>query len=192
MSNPLPDGAVPIPKEAKKVHDGVLFDVYQWQQKLYDGSTATFERIKRVHLVLAVVIEDGKICVQQHEQPGKPLHWGIPGGRVEPDEDLQQAAARELKEETGLVCKNWSLKHVGMFTQKIDGYIYTYVATDITERGKPAYDPGEKFYDLEWWDADRILSQLKENMQPREDFLIEEIGIRGRTVDELRELPDIS
>lgn len=29
-------------------------------------------------------------------------HWDIPGGRIEPDEPLLEALAREIKEETGL------------------------------------------------------------------------------------------
>jgi hypothetical protein len=35
------DQPTKFPASAKKVFEGVLYDVYQWPQKLYDGSTAT-------------------------------------------------------------------------------------------------------------------------------------------------------
>lgn len=36
----------PIPDHAKCVFKGVIFDVYQWEQKLYNGTTTTFEKLK--------------------------------------------------------------------------------------------------------------------------------------------------
>ena len=35
-----------------------------------------------------------------------PQKWDIPGGRIEPDEPLEKALAREVLEETGLTLKN--------------------------------------------------------------------------------------
>lgn len=35
-----------LPPQAKKVFTGQIFDVYQWEQEMYDGSFETFEMLK--------------------------------------------------------------------------------------------------------------------------------------------------
>ena len=51
-------------------------------------------------------------------QRGKPPFegaWALPGGFVEPDEDLDEAAARELLEETGIGLEPGGLLQVGAY-----------------------------------------------------------------------------
>lgn len=49
----------------------------------------------------AVVIHDGKVLLLRAEEPGRTYYF-LPGGHVQPGERLEEAALRELKEETGL------------------------------------------------------------------------------------------
>jgi len=49
-----------------------------------------------------VVIEDGDVVLCSRRTFGGPLRWGLPKGHVEDGETLEEAAAREATEETGL------------------------------------------------------------------------------------------
>jgi hypothetical protein len=87
-----------FPPHAKRVFEGVIFDVYQWEQELYDGRTVMFERLVRPDTVTVYgVLPDGKILLAEQEQPGKPAFVGPTGGRVDPGEDALTAAKRELR-----------------------------------------------------------------------------------------------
>lgn len=45
-----------IPSHAVKVFSGVIFDVYQWQQELFNGETATFEALRRPSTVVIIPV----------------------------------------------------------------------------------------------------------------------------------------
>ena len=63
MRTIVPENINGIPADAKRVFEGVIFDVYQWQQKMFDGSTETFEVLKRPDSVEVIAIKDGKMVV---------------------------------------------------------------------------------------------------------------------------------
>jgi ADP-ribose pyrophosphatase len=69
MKQIIPDDASLIPDHAECVFKGVIFDVYQWQQELYDGTATTFERIRRPDTVEVIGVTDHKILIVNDEQP---------------------------------------------------------------------------------------------------------------------------
>ncbi len=140
-----PKSKQPIPDNAKKVFDGVIYDVYQWEQKLYNGSTTTFEKLKRPDtVVIFPVLEDGRIILTEQEQPGKEPFIGATGGRVDEGEDILEAAKRELLEESGYTAEHFVLWDARHATSKIDWVIYTFIAKGLKKVSEPDLDGGEK------------------------------------------------
>lgn len=50
---------------------------------------------------VAIVDDDHLLLIKRGKEPGKGL-WAVPGGKVDHGETLQEAARREVTEETGL------------------------------------------------------------------------------------------
>ena len=55
--------------------------------------------------VSAVVFKDQKVLLVKRSRPPSQGKWSIPGGRLELGETLQEAAEREILEETGVVIR---------------------------------------------------------------------------------------
>ncbi len=133
-----------IPKQAKKVFTGDIFDVYQWPQKMFDGSIKTFEMIKRPYSTRIIATEGQKIFICTEKQPGTKKVVGNFGGRVDKGETPLQAAKRELLEESGLKSNDWELfDRCEFYPEKMDFSIFTYIARDCKKIKNPTKDPGE-------------------------------------------------
>ena len=133
-----------IPSHAKLVFQGVIFDVYQWEQEMFDGTKEIFEAIKRPGTVQVIPTKGDKILLSFEEQPGKPRRITFLGGRMEKDEEPLAAAKRELLEESGMESKNWELYRSYQSGGKIEWPFYVYIAHDVQKVAKPHLDAGEK------------------------------------------------
>lgn len=134
-----------IPKGAKRVFKGVIFDVYQWEQELYDGSKATFEKLKRQNSTdVIAVTENKKILLAFDEQPARPGVYTTLGGRVDDGEEPLEAAKRELLEESGYTSGDWELLSSDVPSHKIDWTVYTYIARNCKKVSEPKLESGER------------------------------------------------
>jgi ADP-ribose pyrophosphatase len=190
MKKIIPQDAVLIPDEAELKFQGRIFDVYQWPQQLFDGSEHTFEMLKRTDTVSVICVVEGKILVIDDEQPHLGTRKSFPGGRVDDiDASIQDAAEREVLEETGHTFNNWRLVKVFQPYRKMEWFVHVFVAWDAALRQEPKLDPGEKVtvHQLPFED-------LKAKVMQDEGYLGESRDIFSSTsnVEELISLPEFT
>lgn len=134
-----------LPTAARKVFSGILFDVYQWEQELYDGTTSTFEMLKRPDTVqILAVTENKRIILEKQTQPVKGTFYSLPAGHIEKDSEIVQEGLRELKEETGYepgLVKLWKSVQP---SSKIDYMTHIFVGQQCKKVSDQNQDSGEK------------------------------------------------
>ncbi len=145
MNIQRPKSKQPIPENAQCVFKGKVFDTYQWEQSMYDGTTKTFEKLKRPDTVVVFpVLDNGNILLTKQEQPGKEQFIGACGGRVEEGEDILESAKREFLEETGYEASEYILWKSEHPASKIDWVVYFFIAKGCKKVSDQALDGGEK------------------------------------------------
>jgi len=108
---------------------------------------------KTIRVVAAVLERDGKYLITQRRTTAVlPLLWEFPGGRVEPGESPQQAAAREVLEETGLRVQVGRL----LASVEIGEFLVHDFAADVVGGN---LHPGDDAVDARWcsWDDAALL-----------------------------------
>lgn len=137
-----------IPDHAKKVFDGIIHDVYHYEQELYDGSTTTFEMLKRAASAQCIPVVGDKLLIIKDTQPNRGTLYAACGGQVDPGESPEQAVQRELLEETGYQADSFELFKTYTVSDKLDWNIYTYIARNASLVQIPELQAGEKIEPL--------------------------------------------
>ncbi|OGE77790.1 MAG: hypothetical protein A2751_01910 [Candidatus Doudnabacteria bacterium RIFCSPHIGHO2_01_FULL_46_14] len=134
-----------IPANAKRAYKGKIFEIWQWEQKMFDGSTEVFEMLKRPNTIQIIATVKKKILVTREEQPERPVReFGLYGGRGEEGEEPLETAKRELLEESGMESDHWELWKTYQPFVKAEWTIYVFIARNCRKVAEPRLDNGEK------------------------------------------------
>src|SRR3984957_18293972 len=96
---------------SKIVFKGKVFSVRRDEVIEPSGVRATRDMIAHSGSVVVMpVLDDGKIVlIRQYRHAARQYLWELVAGRIDPGENIKQAAVRELIEETGLRAKKMRL-----------------------------------------------------------------------------------
>src|SRR5690242_13066481 len=94
MRTTIPKDALLIPEHAARVFKGKIFDTYQWEETMFDGTRDIFEMLKRPDSVEVLVVHEGKLLVQKQEQPFLGQFYSFPGGGHDHEGEDELGAAK--------------------------------------------------------------------------------------------------
>lgn len=147
---------------SKVVYDGKVITVIKDDVEVSDGHKSFREVV--LHnggVVIAAMKDDNTVLlVKQYRYPLKSINTELPAGKLEKGENPDDAAKRELEEETGFKAKYWqSLGYInttpGICTEKL----YLYLAKDLEFVGEHP-DEGEVLKCYEY-SLDRVFDMIK-------------------------------
>lgn len=148
-----------------------MFDVYQWEQEMFDGSKKLYEKLKRPDTVTVfAVLDDGTILLTKQEQSSKNPFIGAAGGRIKQGESAIAAAKRELREETGYEADEFILWKAVQPIGRIEWAVYVFVAKGARQVGEPSPGASEKIEVMTVSFDEFIARALQENFYQQEIY----------------------
>ena len=122
--------------ESRRVYDGKVVSLRLDQVQLDDGASALREVVEHAHAVAVVAVNaDGNlVMVRQFRRPVGRVMLEVPAGVLDPGEDPETAARRELQEETGFAPgRLWRLGGFWVAPGYCTEFIHIYLAEDLQE-----------------------------------------------------------
>ena len=148
------------------IYRGAIIALLTDEVRMPGGATAIREVVEHYGAVAVAAVddEDQLAMVYQYRHSLGHRFWELPAGLLdEPVEDPAEAAARELREETGLVAEDWQvLVDVASSPGFCDESVRVYLARGLRHVGRPEGEHEEADLTVHWLGlrdaADRVLT----------------------------------
>lgn len=148
------------------VYRGKILALRTDQVRMPGGGIAEREVVEHYGAVAVAAVDDHArlAMIFQYRHPMGRRLWELPAGLLdEPGEDPARAAARELREETGLAAEHWQvLVDVASSPGFSDEAVRVYLARGLRDVGRPEADHEEADLSVHWVGlaeaVDRVLS----------------------------------
>lgn len=140
--------------------------VYDWPRPMVAADAAVFGSFAgKVKLLL----------VNRRNEPFKGK-WALPGGFVDIDEELKDAVARELAEETGLTGVRLEQVHTfGTCGRDPRGRVITVTFMGIAAEGNTKVKAGDDAAKAQWFDIEKLPKELAFDHKKIVKFAIEKL-----------------
>ncbi|MGI6755266.1 MAG: NUDIX hydrolase [Atopobiaceae bacterium] len=146
---------------ARTIFAGKIFQVLQLEVQCPNKSVAVREIVRHSGGAGILAVKNHKIClVRQYRVALARPTLEIPAGKLEAGEDPAACAARELKEETGLIAQEFELVAVSYGSPGFtDEKTHIFAARGLTQGN--AQPDADEFLDVVWIDLDEALWAIK-------------------------------
>ncbi len=149
MKTPFPKSDAHLAEikiDGSQVFQGKLLDVRLDRVRLPDGGEGTREYVRHQGAVVVIPVQDdGRLILErQFRYPLGRTLIEFPAGKIDPGEDIDTTARRELREETGLTATEW--RHLGVMHPCVgysDERIEIFLARGLEQNGAQDLDHGE-------------------------------------------------
>ncbi len=135
----------------RPIYHGVIVNLGLETTRLPNDEILAMEIVRHPGGAVIVAIDKkDRVCViRQFRHAAGGWIWELPAGIIDPNEEIEITAARELKEETGCEAKNWhSLGSILTTPGFCDERLHLFLVTDLTI-GDTAHEQHE-FIELHW------------------------------------------
>lgn len=129
-------------------------------------------------VVLAVLVNDNKVLLIKREKSYYKGLWSLPGGKIEKEEHISNAAIREIEEETGITSE--FISHLGCVSEhlivdgKIDQHFLLHVCHLMPKTTKILETPKTYEGKVEWFDLGK-LEEMKPAIIPSDYLMIKKM-----------------
>jgi len=154
-----------IRKSSRSIYRNPWIHVREDQVVRPNGEDGIYGVVEYANIAIGVVAVDEKdrvVLVGQHRYPLNYYSWEIPEGGCPKNSDTpEQAAARELREETGLEAKRWNYLGCFALSNSVnDEVAHLFLARDLTQ-GEASPEPTEVLQ-VKWISLEEACRQVLE------------------------------